>query len=212
MMEIAPRLERARLRLHFAGELMRLRAAPAPAHSRAADRAATLERLDAYARGGRFPLHGGRGKPRPVFVDHRGTHCAVGHLLAGAGHAGLVSEIHHTRNHAFIAELADVGGLPAALAGLGITREEAARIQPSYSGGVSPMEPAQLDNPIPFLIFLLVSVLLAFGSLALTAAILLSRRVKATIWDARPRLQPWICAVMICGYTVLGLYVIFIVV
>lgn len=125
--------ERMRLRLHFRQMLILLRATGAQEGHDSAARERTLRRLGEYAAVGRFPRHGGRGGPRPVFVDAAGTHCAVGFLLAAAGFAPLVDRIAAERNHARVAELAAVSELPAALRAIGITPAEAARIQPTYT-------------------------------------------------------------------------------
>jgi hypothetical protein len=206
--------ERTRLRFHFARELVRLRTAPLPPGASAANRAATLARLEAYARRGRFPLHGGRGRPRPVFVDHRGTPCAVGHLLAEAGHAPLVAEISRTRNHAYVADLGDVRALPPALAAIGITAEEAARIQPSYDDGSSVNIGDEVREPLgyDFLpLMLAVALTLMIGSLLLSVSFIASERFRQVVWDDRPRLQPWITAFMVCGYLLIGLYLLLLV-
>jgi hypothetical protein len=102
-------IERLRLRLHFARVLAR------------------------YARAGAFPRHGGRGTPRPVFVDAGGNRCAMAHLLERSGHAAAVHRIAASRNHAYVAELARCPDIAAAIRGLGISEDEAARIQPCYS-------------------------------------------------------------------------------
>ena len=176
-----PALERTRLRLHFARVRLLLRAAPAPAGVCPAARARSLAQLEAYARAGRFPLHGGRGRRRPVFVDHVGTHCAVGHLLAVNGHADLVRGIQAERNYAFIPDLAPVPGLLPALSTLGLTAQEAALIQPTY--GVGPGL-AEADGGSGILITLLVigMTALAYAAVILAFGMLLSARVRSVVW------------------------------
>lgn len=174
-------LERTRLRLHFARVRLLLRAAPAPAGLCPVARARSLGQLDAYARAGRFPLHGGRGKRRPVFVDHAGTHCAVGHLLAANGHADLVRGIRAERNHAFIPGLAPVPGVLPALSTLGLTAREAALIQPEYRSGGSVNVAMEDGGGISSLLLTamvtvgVVAVVLAFG-------LLVSARVRHLFW------------------------------
>lgn len=125
--------ERTRLRLHFRRVLLLLRKAGTPAGLDRAARGRTILRLREYAAASRFPRHGGRGGPRPVFVDPGGVHCAVGFLLADAGFTGLVARVAAERNHARVADLADVEGMAGALRSIGITPAEAARIQPTYT-------------------------------------------------------------------------------
>lgn len=126
-------IERLRLRLHFARVLAEMRDAPPPAGASPARRAATLRELARYARAGAFPRHGGRGAPRPVFVDAGGNRCAMAHLLEWSGHAAAVHGITATRNHAYLPDLARAPEVAAAIQGLGISEDEAARIQPCYA-------------------------------------------------------------------------------
>lgn len=175
-------LERTRLRLHFARVRLLLRAAPAPAGVCPAARARSLAQLEAYAREGRFPLHGGRGRRRPVFVDHAGTHCAVGHLLAVNGHADLVRGIRAERNHAFVPDLAPVPGVLPALSSLGLTGREAARIQPTYASG--PSVNLALENGGGAISTLLLTAMIAVGVVAVVLAcgLFVSARVRHLFW------------------------------
>ena len=100
-----------------------------------AARAREFARLEEYRRRGEFPENRVRRERTPVFVDSRGVHCAVGHLLALDGETALVTRIASTRNCARVRELADEPGLVAWLDRHGLTLEEAARIQPTYDGG-----------------------------------------------------------------------------
>lgn len=97
-----------------------------------AARARELARLEAYRRRGEFPENRVRRERTPVFVDARGVHCAVGHLLALDGETALVARIAATKNCARIRELADEPELVAWLDRNGLTLEEAAHIQPQY--------------------------------------------------------------------------------
>ncbi|HEX6039196.1 hypothetical protein [Longimicrobium sp.] len=126
-------IERHRLRLHFALVRAEMRRAPAPAGADPARRAETLRTLARYARAGAFPRHGGRGAPRPVFIDADGNRCAMAHLLERRGHGNAVHGIAAARNHAYVAELARDPQVAAAIHGLGISEAEAARIQPCYN-------------------------------------------------------------------------------
>jgi hypothetical protein len=148
-----------------------------------AARARSLAQLEACSQAGRFPLHGVRGRHRPVFVDHRGTHCAVGHLLAPNGHTGLVRRIAAERNHAYVPELAPTPGLLPALSTLGLTAREAALIQPTYGGpGEVVVEPPSQGWLSP---------LVMWGALALAAAavllalgLLASTRIRRACWNS----------------------------
>jgi len=103
-----------------------------------AARAREFVRLEQYRRRGEFPENRVRRARTPVFVDARGVHCAVGHLLALDGETALVARIAATRNLARVRELADESELVAWLDRNGLTLEEAARIQPTYDGSGHP--------------------------------------------------------------------------
>lgn len=103
-------------------------------------RARHLRVLAAYRERGVFPENRDLPFLTPVFVDARGVHCAVGHLLAIDGECALVARIAATRNLARIAELADEPELIAWLDRNGLTVEETARIQPEYGPPPPPHE------------------------------------------------------------------------
>jgi len=114
-----------------------------------ARRAELLDVLHEYRTVGVFPHnHGYQAHPRPVrvdgafpeephrtpvFVDEHGTHCAVGYLLAVDGQDALVQRIVDEGNLRFVHEIDD----PELLAwahDAGFSRDDLARIQPSYGG------------------------------------------------------------------------------
>lgn len=201
-------LERTRLRLHFVRVRLLLRAAGVPRGLSPAARERSLEQLRAYARAGRFPRRGGRGLPRPVFVDHAGTHCAVGHLLAINGHAGLVRGIAAERNFAYVRELADTPGLLPALAGLGLTAPEAALIQPVYSEPeieVAPIGPMDIAFEAALIAFMVGALLLALASVLVASGLLLSARVRHAAWSAGPLRRALTAGVLVAGgYVILS--------
>lgn len=95
-------------------------------------RRALLDTLQAYADRGLFPtnqvLHG----RTPVFIDERGTACAVGYLMIASGHEGLAERIHREMNLAYIHAIT----LPEVSAWAddhGFTIDELAWIQPTYA-------------------------------------------------------------------------------
>jgi len=138
------RREVRRLRSHFDSVLLELEAADVSALSRAqqARRARHIVALRAYRDYAVFPRNeGGSSYAIPYFVDRLGTHCAMAHLIARSGRADIVSRIAAERNNAFIRELADDTALVAWLDREGLTRTEAARIQPSYGLIIPPRPP-----------------------------------------------------------------------
>ncbi len=98
----------------------------------AARRTSQLERLADYARAGRFPLNRHyAGEARPIFVDARGTHCAVGHLMALDGWETDVVAIARAKPNVLVREVTG-GPLVTWLLTSGLIQEEAALIQPAY--------------------------------------------------------------------------------
>lgn len=100
---------------------------------RALVRSLLLDALGEYRSAGRFPRHGARARRTPVFVDARGTPCAVAHLLALSGQGALVEKIARERNRAFVHALADEPALAQWLEDAGLSLDEAALIQPGYA-------------------------------------------------------------------------------
>ena len=100
---------------------------------RALVRSLLLDALGEYRSAGRFPRHRERSRRTPVFVDARGTPCAVAHLLALSGHGALVEKIASERNFAFVHALADEPALARWLEDAGLSLDEAALIQPGYA-------------------------------------------------------------------------------
>lgn len=101
-----------------------------PAQS-VAERTALLEKLDAYADRGVFPQNHVLPVRNPVFIDPRGTACAVGQLMIESGHEALALRIHDEMNLAYVHDMKrdDV----YAWAGEhGFTENELAWIQPGY--------------------------------------------------------------------------------
>ena len=67
----------------------------------------------------------------PVFVDARGTSCAVAYLMSESGNAELVGAIARSDNFVRVGEIRG-GPVIDWIRSAGLTQEEAARIQPWY--------------------------------------------------------------------------------
>ena len=96
-------------------------------------RAAQLKNLQEYADRGVFPRNEGHSKTAvPIFVDDHGTHCAVGYLMHRSGADDVVQLVVLANNLVLVDE---VGNGPALdwILNSGLTKEEAALIQPSYT-------------------------------------------------------------------------------
>ena len=115
--------------------------------SQRAARAARIAELRAYRERGVFPHnHDFAGERVPYFVDEHGTLCAMAHLIAQSGGAGLVARVAATANNARVPELAGDSALVAWLDANGMTLAEAARVQPSYDDGSCVFQPC-VDEP-----------------------------------------------------------------
>jgi hypothetical protein len=91
-----------------------------------------LDTLRSYWKQGRFARNFDRpGEQAPCFIDRGGHVCAVAHLLIESGQAPLAAQVAATANNAYIAEI-HAPAFDDWVAGSGLTKEELARIQPSY--------------------------------------------------------------------------------
>lgn len=90
-----------------------------------------LDALDTYADRGIFPMNNIVAGRSPVFIDHVGNACAVGHLMITSGHTELAERISKEMNLAYVQDIALPGVAEWAHAH-GLTIEELAWIQPTY--------------------------------------------------------------------------------
>ena len=98
----------------------------------AAARTRQLQRLAAYRTAERFPRNHIALDRIPIFVDETGAHCAVAYLMRESGHGQLVTRIARENNFVRIDDLTE-GPMLDWIRTSGLTREEAALIQPGYS-------------------------------------------------------------------------------
>ncbi|MCG8331348.1 MAG: T9SS type A sorting domain-containing protein [Chitinophagales bacterium] len=94
-------------------------------------RLALLQSLEHYADRKVFPKNIHHTERRPYFIDHQGTHCAVGHLMAASGHSQLAQRIKSEHNFDYIKDIKTRGVAEWATAS-GFTIEDLAWIQPGY--------------------------------------------------------------------------------
>lgn len=102
-----------------------------------AQRQRLLSELVEYSRAGSFPRHTEGSTRRPRFVDDRGNHCAVGHLMRFSGRGDLVEAIRHQHEYDLIRDI-HVAGVAEWAATNGLSLEELGMIQPGYG---SPRQP-----------------------------------------------------------------------
>ena len=94
-----------------------------------------IKKLSIYCENGKFPKHeklikGYKRKPR--FIDHNGTHCAIGHLMKVTGYQNLAKEINNEFEYDYVKNIKKPEMLEWAKKH-GLTVEECAMIQPAYS-------------------------------------------------------------------------------
>lgn len=90
-----------------------------------------LEALNQYAGEGVFPINLFHSARQPYFIDHKGTHCAVGQLMAVSGHEEMAQKISQEYNYNYISEIPNQL-LSSWAAEHGFTLDELAWIQPGY--------------------------------------------------------------------------------
>jgi hypothetical protein len=97
-----------------------------------------IVRLRDYRDRGIFPLNEGQTpQPTPIFVDQHDTACAVGHLMRLSGWRSEVQNIRNANNLVHISDAAG-GRIQDWILTSGLTREEAALIQPGYPNFATP--------------------------------------------------------------------------
>lgn len=100
-------------------------------------RAALLDTLEHYADRLRFPQNHVLPYRNPIFIDPRGTACAVGHLMIASGHEDLARAIEAGFNTGYVQELLQDEryrhGVSQWASTHGFTADELAWIQPAYA-------------------------------------------------------------------------------
>ena len=126
--------EVVRLQAHFDRVLERLdsREVPHLTSSQLDARKRMIRSLRRYRDRGQFPRNINHDDRVPIFVDHDGTQCAVGYLMAEDGRTALVDRIADERNAALVGELATEPEVQQWLGSVGLSEFEAAQIQPGY--------------------------------------------------------------------------------
>lgn len=95
------------------------------------NRETSLSELLEYAQVKEFPHNRSFSGRRPVFIDHRRVHCAVGHLVTQSGYADISQRISLETNYAYLRNIKD-DGLNQWVEASGFSVNELAWIQPSY--------------------------------------------------------------------------------
>lgn len=97
------------------------------------ERAKNIARLHDYWKGEVYPInHDFFDTRAPYFRDAHGTLCAMAYLIEQSGHRDLVHTIARTNNNIYIDDIHE-GPVMDWVNASGLTKKEAARIQPTYS-------------------------------------------------------------------------------
>jgi ligand-binding sensor domain-containing protein len=120
--------------LAFLEDSLRKNPPPQLSQEQSEQRSGHLNHLRDYWMRGVFPINRDfKDSLVPHFVDVEGIPCAVGYLLLTSGQADLVEKVVDTQNYAYIRDIQDPL-FDSWLLTSGLTREECAKIQPSYGG------------------------------------------------------------------------------
>jgi hypothetical protein len=95
------------------------------------ERMINLARLQAYQLRGVFP-HNEHARALPVFVDAHNNACAVGYLMRASGWDKAVRHVQQRNNYVYVLDIHS-GPVLEWILQSGLTREEAALIQPAYA-------------------------------------------------------------------------------
>jgi hypothetical protein len=99
------------------------------------NRITLLNELNSYWKAGVFPVNDFLPYKNPVFIDRKGTHCAVGYLMMQSGHDVLAQAIDANEKFAYVYEI-KTNGVAEWAVEQGFTIDELAWIQPAYPPNV----------------------------------------------------------------------------
>lgn len=124
--------QRIAVHLHRVAAHLRAHAPEGLPASAMANRTTLLDRLDAYADRGLFPQNHVLPYRNPVFIDPKGTACAVGQLMIESGDRALAERISREMNLYYVLDMKREDAFGWAVTN-GFTEQELAWIQPAYS-------------------------------------------------------------------------------
>lgn len=90
-----------------------------------------LNVLEKYAEKKVFPINLYHKERRPYFIDHLGTHCAVGYLMQQSGYEDLARKISASENYEYLRNI-KTAGVKEWASEHGFSLDELALIQPGY--------------------------------------------------------------------------------
>ncbi len=132
--------ERKRIKLHLMTAEQELRCADVSHQSDElkGHRRRTLELLHEYWKKEDFPINTDYNIKTPQIRDSYGIPCAMAYLIERSGHAELVNLLATQNNLVYIDDVKD-GPLISWLERFGLSKQEAARIQPQYEPSYWPV-------------------------------------------------------------------------
>ncbi len=176
-------IERLRIFLHLWRVELKLRSANVahlPGHLQR-KRALNIRRLRTYRKEGLFPKNlDFRGAFIPYFKDATGTPCAVAYLMEQSGQRDIVADVAVKNNHVYVNDIKD-GPVLIWIKQSGLTQQEAARIQPSYSGWVGGFESSYQTPHLVDLFYPAAVNITVISGLTIALAFLLSRSYLASL-------------------------------
>lgn len=102
-------------------------------YSEKQNRIQTLKFLRKYWKKEQFPLNTTYAKRIPQIKDAKGTMCALAYILHNSGEQSTVKDLARNNNYVLVNDVPDDHNLMGIIAEKGISKREAAKIQPSYS-------------------------------------------------------------------------------
>lgn len=119
------------LHLKLVEQTLRARKTHHLSETQKANRAKALDHLKNYWQAGNFPINDYVNYTTPIFIDRKGTHCAVGYLMQQMGAENLAQKIDQKEKFAYVHQIKTKGVAEWAKMN-GFTIAELAWIQPSY--------------------------------------------------------------------------------
>ena len=141
-------LEKKRIKLHLMRtEYWMIHNTRHGSHLQNQNRSQILKILKRYWKNEQFPINTTHAKKIPQIKDQKGTMCALAYILHNSGERSLVEDLARNNNYALVNDIPDDHPLMNAIAARGISKKEAAKIQPGYSCSAI-MGKIQVEEPI----------------------------------------------------------------
>ncbi|SMO32637.1 hypothetical protein [Gracilimonas mengyeensis] len=127
----SPEILRLKTHLNYVIALLKEKKTDDLTHQQQQNRARIIDLLEQYTEGGVFPRNHHFETRRPVFIDRDGNLCAVGYLIAQTEGLPYAERINRDHKFDYVKDI-NPKLIDGWLAKNGITKKEAAMIQPTY--------------------------------------------------------------------------------